>query len=74
MSILSVKLVATSTVERVVLNALGEKCGFAVSYPMPSAISLAIVFREADPPHAAFFAGCFGFLRDLATAVFFAPV
>jgi hypothetical protein len=44
MSIFSVKLVATSTVERVVLNALGQQCAFAASYFAASPISCAIVF------------------------------
>jgi hypothetical protein len=36
-------------VERVVLNALADKCGFAPIFA-PSAIWVGIVFGEADPP------------------------
>jgi hypothetical protein len=44
MSILSVKLVAASTVERIVLHTLGEECGFRRLKSTLSAISFAFVF------------------------------
>jgi hypothetical protein len=44
MSILSVKLVAASTVERIVLHALGEECGFCRLKSTPKAISFAFAF------------------------------
>src|SRR5438093_10742420 len=55
-----------SKMERVVLNALLVCSGVAAV--------LNIVFKEADPPHAAFLAGCAFLPRDLAAVFFFAPV